>query len=64
MGSSVSEGHDSLGTVATNVYWEFVCVCVGGWGRGVWGTFCVNVIFYFVSGKQREGKQSRIVVPH
>lgn len=41
-----------------------MCVCVGGWGRGVWGTFCVNVIFYFVSGKQREGKQSRIVVPH
>ena len=48
-----------------------MCVCVrgggggvGGWDRGLWGTFCVNNIFYFVSGEQREGKQHRIVVSH
>ena len=28
MGSNVSENHDFLGTVDTNVYWECVCVCV------------------------------------
>ena len=39
-------------------------MCVGGWGRGLKGTFCMNDIFYFVSGKQREEKQCRIVVPH
>ena len=38
MGSNVSDSHDFLGTVATNVYWE--CVCVGGWvWRGVTGNF-------------------------
>ena len=38
MGSNVSDSHDFLGTVATNVYWE--CVCVGGWvWRGVMGNF-------------------------
>ena len=36
-----------------------------GWvGRGIWGTFCMNDIFNFVSGKQSEGKQCRIVVTH
>ena len=64
LGSNVSDSHYFLGTVATNVYWECVCVCVGGWGRGLKGTFCMNDIFYFVSGKQKEGKQCRIVVPH
>ena len=28
MGSNVSDSHDFLETVATNVYWG--CVCVGG----------------------------------
>ena len=38
MGSNVSDSHDFLGTVATNVYWK--CVCVGGWvWRGVMGNF-------------------------
>ena len=38
MGSNVSDSHDFLGTVATNVYWECVCVC--GWvGQGVKGNF-------------------------
>lgn len=64
MGSNVSDSHDFLGTVATNVYWECVCVWVGGCGRGLRRTFCTNNIFYFVSCKQREGKQCRIVVPH
>ena len=43
MGSNVSENHDFLGTVDTNVYWECVCVCVcvcvgGGGGGRVGGT--------------------------
>lgn len=29
MGSNVSDSHDFLGTVATNVYWECVCGFVG-----------------------------------
>ena len=37
MGSNVSESHDFLGTVATNVYWECVCVCVWVGGAGGYG---------------------------
>lgn len=40
MGSNVSENHDFLGTLATNVYWGWGCECRCEWvGQGGMGKF-------------------------
>ena len=56
MGSNVSDSHDFLGTVATNVYWE--CVCVWGWVgvAGGYGELFARITYFilFLVNKGRD----------
>lgn len=54
MGSNVSDSHDFLGTVATNVYWECVCGFVGV--AGGYGELFARTTYFilFLVNKGRE----------